>query len=76
MLNVGVGCKNVLVYKAERPSVRLLQANKKQKLCLFVATLCITIIALVLVGIAVGVGKSSDQNRIGKVTTNSSEKGS
>ena len=34
------------------------------------ATLCITIIALVLVGITVGVGKSSDQNTIGKVTTN------
>ena len=52
----------------------MLQAKKKQKRCLFVATLCITIIALVLVGIAVGVGKSSDQNTIGKVTTNSAEK--
>ena len=58
----------------ERPSVRLLQAKTKQKRCLFVATLCITIIALVLVGIAVGVGKSSDQNTIGKITTNSPEK--
>ena len=38
------------------------------------ATLCITIIALVLVGIAVGVGKSSDENTIGMVTTNSPEK--
>ena len=63
-----------MVYKTERPSVRLLQAKKKQKRYLFVATLCITVIALVLVGIAVGVGKSSDQNTTGKITTNSQEK--